>query len=194
MMKFEYAPGATPLDLDEANGLIPLQISTQAELNEWEAANIVKAENWLLTINPRDFLTLDFLKRLHEKMFDDTWTWAGQFRLSGRNIGVFWYEIAAGLLNLLEDVRCQIINNSFYFDEIAYRFHHRLVSIHPFPNGNGRHSRLMTDFLLIQAGQPRFTWSNQKLEKEGPMRTRYIEALRAADKGNYLKLAEFVRS
>lgn len=194
-MKFEYASGATPLDPDEISGLIPLHISTQSQLNEWEASNILKAENWLYsTSNHGNFLTIDFIKLLHARMFDDTWKWAGHFRLTERNIGVCPYTITANLHNLLEDVQYQIINQSYSLDEIGYRFHHRLVSIHPFPNGNGRHARLITDLLLFQAGKARFTWGKQKLEPEGPIRTQYINALRQADKHDYSALAVFVRS
>jgi Fic-DOC domain mobile mystery protein B len=194
-MKFEYPAGATPLDPDEINGLIPLHISIQRELNEWEAVNILKAENWLFSnTNHGNFLTIDFVKLLHKKMFDDTWRWAGQFRSTERNIGVHPYKITTDLNNLLEDVRCQIINQSYPFDEIAYRFHHRLVAIHPFSNGNGRHARLITDLLLTQAGQPRFTWGRQKLKSEGPIRKQYINALKKADSHDYGSLAKFVRS
>lgn len=195
IMKFEYAEGATPLDPDEISGLIPFHITTQSQLNEWEAVNIVAAETWLFSnANQGNFLTTDFTKLLHIKMFNETWKWAGKFRTTERNIGVSPFNIATDLNNLLEDVRYQIIYNSLPFDEIAYRFHHRLVAIHPFPNGNGRHARLMTDLLLVQAGQPRFTWGRQRLEREGPIRKQYIAALRSADRHDYKPLAEFVRS
>jgi Fic-DOC domain mobile mystery protein B len=194
-MKFEYPLGATPLDPDEIDGLIPSHITIQSQLNEWEAANILKAEIWLFSnSNHDDFLSIDFTKLLHAKMFDDTWTWAGQFRLTERNIGVSPFTITTDLNNLLEDVRYQVIHESFPMDEIAYRFHHRLVAIHPFPNGNGRHARLMTDLLLVQAGESRFTWGKQRLEAEGPVRKKYINALQHADKHDYAALAEFVRS
>lgn len=127
-------------------------------------------------------------------MFDDTWRWAGQFRDSEKSIGIVPYEITTALMNLFEDVRFQIKNNSYSLDEIAYRFHHRLVAIHPFPNGNGRHARLMTDYLLVRNELPRFTWGNQKLETKSITRECYIEALREADKRDYSKLAAFVRS
>ena len=194
-MKFEYAPGATPLDPDESVGLIPSHISTQNELNEWEAANILKAESWLfLNANHKDFLSIDFLKLVHKKMFGDTWKWAGIFRKTERNIGVCPYSIGPELKKLLDDVRYQVTEKIYSIDEVAYRFHHRLVVIHPFPNGNGRHSRLMTDLLLVQAGEDRFTWGNQKLENEGPTRKLYINALKVADKHDYSELAKFVRS
>lgn len=194
-MKFEYAPGATPLDPDEIDGLRPTHISTQRDLNEWEANNILRAEDWAFsTVNHGDFLSIDFIKLLHKKMFDNTWKWAGHFRLTERNIGVSPYNITTDLKILLADISYQIIENSYPLDEIAFRFHHRLVSIHPFPNGNGRHARLITDLLLVQTGQTRFTWGKQKLETEGPMRTRYINALRMADKHDYSELKEFVRS
>lgn len=194
-MKFEYVPGATPLNLDEIAELIPLHIMTQSQLNEWEAVNILKAENWLSTTRQaKHFLTTDFIKLLHKKMFEDTWRWAGIFRKTEKNIGVMPSIINTKLKNLLDDVTYQLTNNSYSIDEIAYRFHHRLVAIHPFPNGNGRHARLMTDLLLIKAGQLRFTWGKQKLEAEGPVRKQYIDALRNADKYDYSVLAVFVRS
>ena len=194
-MKFVYPIGATPLDPDEINSLIPSHITTQNQLNEWEAANILEAETWLFNrTNHGNFITLDFIKLLHIKMFDQTWAWAGTFRKTERNIGVAPFYITTELNNLLEDVHHQIIKHSLPLDEIAYRFHHRLVAIHPFPNGNGRHARLMTDLLLVQTGQPRFTWGRQKLEMEGLVRKQYIDALRNADKQDYSALAKFVRS
>lgn len=193
-MKFEYASGATPLDPDESIGLIPSHITTQGQLNEWEAVNILKAENWLTNSNYEDFLTMDFVQLLHKKMFDDTWNWAGTFRKTLKNIGVEPFNIPTNLKILLDDTAYQVIHNTYPIDEIAYRFHHRLVLTHPFPNGNGRHSRLITDVLLTKAGQSRFTWGKQHLEKESITRTQYIAALQNADKGNYTLLAKFVRS
>lgn len=193
-MKFEYSLGATPLDPDEIYGLIPSHITTQGQLNEWEAANILKAEIWLFSNSKKNFLSIDFTKRVHTKMFDDTWTWAGQFRSKEKNIGVSPFTITTNLSNLLEDVRYQVIHESFPIDEIAFRFHHRLVAIHPFSNGNGRHARLMADLLLVQAGQPRFTWGKQTLKPEDTVRQGYIDALRNADKRDYSLLASFVRS
>lgn len=195
MMKFEYAPSATPLGPDETSGLIPLHITTQDQLNEWEAANILKAENWLTsTLDQKDLLTISFIKLLHKKMFEDTWKWAGSFRNTEKNIGVTPALITTELTNLLKDVVYQIVHNSYPIDEIAYRFHHRLVAIHPFSNGNGRHARIATDILLMQTGQPRFTWGKKKLEAEGPTRKQYIDALKNADKHDYKTLATFVRS
>lgn len=194
-MKLEYPTGATPLDPDEMNGLIPLHITTQNELNEWEAANILRAENWLFsTFFHGDFLTIDFIKRLHKKMFGDTWTWAGIFRNTSRNIGVEPFKIAMESKTLLDDVAYQISHNTYPIDEIAYRFHHRLVWIHAFPNGNGRHARTMTDFLLIKTGQPKFSWGKNTLLKQGPNRNIYLQALRDADNHDYIGLSKFVRS
>lgn len=194
-MKFEYAGGATPLDLDEINGLIPSHIATQAELNEWEATNILKAENWLFSASRhRHFFTLDFIKLLHKKMFDVTWRWAGTFRHTLKNIGVEPAKITAELTNLLRDVEYQIQKETYPIDEIAYRFHHRLVAIHAFANGNGRHARLMTDYLLTQLGAPRFTWGEKRLISKNEIRKQYINALKDADKHDYKKLAGFVRT
>lgn len=192
---FEYPEGATPLDLDEADGLIPLHITTHAQLNEWEHDNILKAETWLTRykIETETVIALDFVKELHHRMFDKTWSWAGKFRQSNKNIGVDWPIINVTLKNLLDDIDYQIVNNIYPTVELAARFHHRLVAIHAFANGNGRHSRLMTDLLLRSLGQPRFTWGRQQeLTNNSKIRTQYIAALRAADRHDYSHLLEFV--
>lgn len=198
-MKFEYAPGATPLDPDETAGLIPLHITTQGELNEWEAQNILNAEKWLFSTSSHgDFLTIEFTRLLHNKMFNETWKWAGLFRSTIKSIGVAPYNISTNLTNLLADIRHQILSikvaDDRMIDEIAYRFHHRLVAIHPFSNGNGRHSRLMTDYLLVQTGRPRFTWGDNNLGSNNPVRDQYLNALRKADRHDYTELSAFVRS
>jgi Fic-DOC domain mobile mystery protein B len=192
-MKFNYAKGATPLDPDEIDGLIPLHITTHEQLNEWEAENIIEAEKWLLQ-NNRDFLTIDFIKLLHKKMFSKTWKWAGTFRYTEKNIGVMPSLITTELKKLLEDVRYQLQYKTYTTEEIGYRFHHRLVWIHPFPNGNGRHARMITDLLLIKAGKTRFTWGGKNLTLASSTREQYIKALKKADKHDYKSLALFVKS
>ena len=183
------------LDPDEKDGLIPRYISTHEQLNEWEAANILSAEQWLFSkTSHKDFLSIKFIKLLHTQMFKKTWKWAGTFRITEKNIGVNPQKISTELKNLLDDVSYQIVNNVYPIDEISYRFHHRLVWIHPFPNGNGRHARLMTDSLLVQAGEAPFSWGKTDLIKESTTRKNYIDALRDADKGIYSKLVAFVRS
>lgn len=193
-MLFHYPVGATPLDDDEIKGLIPLHVTTQKELNAWEQANILEAEDWAWNKKHTTCLTASFLQTLHRKMLGHTWRWAGKFRQSNKNIGVDWVTIALHLKNLLEDVSCQIAQNSYEWDEIAARFHHRLVWIHPFVNGNGRHARLMTDILLIHHQQPKFTWGANQCGLMDEVRRQYIHALRAADRYDYLPLLNFVRS
>lgn len=185
---------ATPLDPDEAEGLIPSHIGTREELNEWEQANIAAAAVWLEEKRPEPVLTMRFLEELHRRMFDKTWKWAGVFRWTGKNIGVPVSSIREDLNNLLKDTDHWIEHKTYSTDEIAARFHHRLVSIHPFPNGNGRHARLMTQALQDQRGVPRFTWGWGSLLKDGETRTAYITALQAADRGVYEQLITFVRS
>lgn len=193
-MKFKYATGATPLDLDEATGLIPTHITTHEQLNAWEHQNILKAEDWLLGQFHKNLLTIDFLKNLHKKMFDDSWKWAGTFRMSEKNIGIIPALIITKLKELLDDISFQFEHSTYQMDEIAYRFHHRLVAIHPFPNGNGRHARMMADALLLQNNQSRFTWGSSNLTSENVTRKKYIAALKKADRYDYHELANFVRS
>lgn len=192
-VNLDYPPGATPLDADELASLIPRHITAQGELNEWEQFNIVQGEAWARR-QRKDILDEAFVRQLHKQMFGETWSWAGSFRTSYKNIGAEWQQVGVKLCNLLDDVRYQIDNATYPPDEIATRFHHRLVAIHPFPNGNGRHARVMADLLVQQLGQPRFTWGRKSLTEATDARTRYIEALRAADSGDIGPLMAFVRS
>lgn len=195
-MKWNSLVGATPLDPDEITGLIPRHITTHSQLNEWEQNNILEAELWVVQHAwPIDLiLEQSFIQQLHKKMFDKTWRWAGNFRKTDKNIGIDWHIITIQLKNTLEDVRYQIQNQSYAVDEIAARFHHRMVSIHSFANGNGRHARLLTDALLLSLKQSRFTWGRVNLVKNSQTRMQYIQALRAADKHNYEELLAFVKT
>ena len=195
-MEFQYAPGATPLDPDEAAGLVPSHITTQADLNAWEQANILQAVRWVARQKKRDLLTEGFVRDLHRRMFDQTWKWAGTFRQSNKNIGVDWTQVAVTLRNLLDNTRFQIDHKVFEPDELVVRFHHQLVWVHAFPNGNGRHARLMADVLAQQLGRPRMTWGGADVElvSMGTVRDRYLKALREADQGQWSALIAFARS
>ena len=192
-INLEYPPGATPLDADERASLIPGHITNQRELNEWEQLNILQGEAWA-DKQRKEILSEGFVRNLHKQMFGDTWRWAGQFRKSDKNIGVDWLKISVELRKLLGDVAAQIEHTSYPPDEVAARFHHRLVAIHPFPNGNGRHARLMADLLAERLGQSRFTWGSRSLVDASATRQAYITALQAADARNYTPLLVFARS
>ena len=189
----EQDDASTPLTEEEREQLIPSYITLRAELNEAEQANILEAEEWAFA-RKRDVLDERFLKTLHKRMFGRVWRWAGQFRQSERNIGVDAYRISTDLRQLIDDCRYWIENETYDPDEIATRFHHRLVSIHPFPNGNGRHARLATDLLLTAHGRPRFSWGRVNLVDPGETRQAYVAALRAADNHDYGPLLDFVRT
>ena len=183
----------TPLTPDEKKGLIPSYITLRRELNEAEQLGITAAEEWAFS-RKRDVLDEVFLRRLHKRMFKDIWRWAGELRTTPRNIGVDPWNIGPMLRDLIADARYWIQHGTFPPDEIAARFHHRLVLIHPFPNGNGRHARLATDLLLTTLGQERFTWGRVSLVNAGETRSKYVAALRAADSHDIQPLLEFVRS
>lgn len=194
-MNFDYPDGATPLDADEAQGLLLSHITSRGELDRWEQENISEAEAWAFRRKPKDILTIGFLKRMHKRMFGTVWRWAGKRRTSGKNIGVDVWQIDTGLQNLCADCATWIECGTYPPDEIAACFHHRLTAIHPFPNGNGRHARLMTDILLVHLlGQPRFSWGSGSLVNAGDCRQQYITALRAADRLDYSLLLAFARS
>ena len=193
-MQFLYPNGATPLDPDEAAGLIPSHISLQADLNDWEKTNISQGEEWASRQKKRDLLQEGFVRDLHRKMFDRTWQWAGTFRQSNKNIGVDWTQISVKLRVLLENTRYWIDHHVYETDETIVRFHHQLVWIHPFPNGNGRHARMMADHLIMRLGRPRLSWGSASLETIGSTRAKYLAALRTADQSEYKDLIEFARS
>lgn len=194
-MDFADTQGATPLNPSEADGLIPSHITQRAELDRWEQDNINEALAWLEKRKTREILNEIFIKQLHAKMFCNVWRWAGRFRQSEKNLGVPYYRIAIDLKLLCDDARYWVEHGTYEADEIAARFHHRLVFIHPFANGNGRHARLMTDILLENViDRPPFTWGQSNLAPKGEDRRHYIEALVAADRGDYQPLLAFVRS
>lgn len=186
------APGATPLDPDEARALIPKHLSTQGQLNEWEYQNILEGQEWALARRRQGLLSIGFMQTLHRKMFGNTWAWAGELRRTEKNIGVAPEYVASRLAELCRDVEAQLDDGCYPLLEIAARFHHRLTLIHPFPNGNGRFSRLMADLLLIERDVPAFSWGEGDLVAAGEVRDRYIAALRAADGWDYRPLFEFL--
>jgi len=149
-LEFEYEEGQTPLNEDEKEGLIIKTITTQGELDEHEQRNIEKAIEWTIhrKFQTKRILSEKFIKELHKKMFSETWKWAGDFRQSEKNIGVTWITIPLELRALLDDTKYWIENSTYPPDELAIRFKHRLVNIHCFPNGNGRHSRIMADIII----------------------------------------------
>ena len=193
-----YPPGATPLDPNEVDGLIPDYISSQGELNVLERENILDAINWTQARQHADILNVTFVLELHRRMFGRVWRWAGRPRKTNKTIGVSKEQISTELASLLGDANYWINKSSYPPDEIGARFHHRLVSVHVFVNGNSRHARLMTDILLTSVGQAIFTWgmttSNEVIEVEGALRQAYITALKKADGGDWDALLEFVRS
>jgi len=190
---FEHPDDATPLTPEEKQALIPAHIAYRHELNAAEQENIVRAQDWALR-RRRDPLSGKFVTDLHRQMLSDVWRWAGKFRTSERNLGIPFYEVPLALRQLLDDTKAWIEFKSYLPDEIAVRFHHRLVQIHPFPNGNGRHARLMADLLVMSLGGERFSWGRESLREAGDVRARYIAALKAADEHDIGPVLAFARS
>jgi Fic-DOC domain mobile mystery protein B len=187
--------GNTPLSPDELADLVP-NLATKEELNEWERENILRAREWATSARTVsvDLVCDEYVRKLHRKMFDATWKWSGEYRRTEKNIGVPVQEIRERMMSLFGDVQYWIQNGTYSHDEISVRFHHRLVWIHPFPNGNGRHARLIADVLAMKLGRPVFTWGSANLAGEGEARAKYLEALKAADDGGIGLLLKFSRS
>ncbi len=195
----QYEEGQTPLDPDEKDGLLIPTVLTRGELDEVEQRNIEEAIRWTLERRKRfsmdEIFTEQFVIELHKRMYGEVWEWAGRFRNTNKNIGVDKYQIGTELRALLDDCRYWIENKTFSEDETAVRFKHRIVSIHCFANGNGRHSRLIADVVIEKVfGQPVFTWGSQSLIRKNNFRSAYLAALRNADNGNVESLIAFARS
>jgi Fic-DOC domain mobile mystery protein B len=194
---FQEPEDATPLQAEEREQLLQSWITSRSDLNIAEEENIIDGAAWARgrrRRKPVDTLTTDFVIMLHKRMFGDVWKWAGTYHTTARNIGVDAYRVGTDVAQLLSDVSYWMENETYPPDEIAVRFHHRLVAIHPFPNGNGRHARLMADLLIEQLGGVSFTWGGGSLADISELRRRYIVALRAADSHDMSPLLAFARS
>lgn len=192
-----YEEEQTPLGEEEKDGLKIKSISTKGELDQFEQLNIEKAVEWTIHTNltAKKILSEKFIKNLHERMYGEVWKWAGEFRKSEKNIGITWTIIGIELRKLLEDTKYWIENDTYPADEIAIRFKHRIVSIHCFPNGNGRHSRFMADIIIDSIfNKEIFTWHQSNMVKADETRKEYINTLKAADQGNIEPLIAFARN
>lgn len=181
---------------EEREGLRQNWITLRSELNAAEHDNIVKGATWARRPRQvrRELLNDEFSRALHQRMFGDVWDWAGSYRLTERNIGVDAHRIPNDTIMMFDDARYWRDNNTYLSDELAVRLHHRLVHIHPFPNGNGRHARMMADLLIERLGGEPFSWGGGTLHDIGDLRTAYVEALRAADDHDIGPLLAFARS
>lgn len=194
---FQEPAAATPLSAEERDALRQSWITNRADLNEAEQENIVKGAAWARgrrLQNPVDLLTVNFAQLLHKRMFGEVWKWAGSYRQTARNIGVEANRIHNEMPMMFDDIRYWVEDKTFPPDEIAIRLHHRLVAIHPFPNGNGRHARLLADLLIERLGGQAFTWGGSTLADVGELRTKYVDALKAADNHDLQPLVAFARS
>ena len=190
----DYPDGATPLDPDELDGLKFKHVSTRGELDQLEQAGITEGLKWLDKQKNPDVLSEAFVIELHKRLFGRVWKWAGTFRCTEKNIGVDPIQVAIQLRQLMDDAKYWVEHGTYAPKELAARFHHKLVFIHPFPNGNGRHARIMADAVLTKLlNEPAIDWAGgYRLEAMNERRNQYIAALRAADGHDISALLEFV--
>lgn len=196
-LEIEYIEGQTPLDEDEKEGLLIKSITTRGELDEFEQLNIEKAIQWTIgkKWKAEYILSEVFIKELHKRMFNEVWSWAGKYRKTNKNIGVDKHQIGISLRQLLDDSLYWLENKIYTDEEFAIRFKHRIVKIHCFPNGNGRHSRLVADIIISQLfGKPIFTWNSTNLNHKGEARSNYLTAIKLADSGDIMPLINFAKT
>lgn len=193
---FQQPGDATPLDPALRSDLLQSWITSRADLNEAEEENIVKGAAWGHRRRGKaaDLLTEHFVKTLHKQMFGEVWKWAGAYRQGQLNIGIAPHLIVVQMPAMLDDVRYWVEYSPHPPDEIAARLHHRLTQIHAFPNGNGRHARMMADLLIERLGGEPFSWGGRKLADAGTLRDQYVAALKLADNHNIAPLLAFMRS
>ncbi len=197
-LEIEYEKGQTPLSEEEMEGLLIPSITTREELDEFEQQNIQMAFEWYLhrrRFKADKILTEEFIQGVHKRMLGDVWAWAGQLRMSEKTIGIPWHQIPVQLRQLLDDCRHWVENKTFTEEEISIRFKHRLVAIHLFPNGNGRHSRLLGDIMMRQVFKKSiFSWGQKNLVDKGKTREAYIKALKKGDLSEFQELMDFAQS
>lgn len=196
-LNLDYIDGQTPLDEEEKEGLLIPTIATRGELDEFEQQNIEQALQWTLirSFTPEEVFTEKFIKNIHKRMYQNVWSWAGEFRKTNKNLGVDFWQIPTELKKLLDDTFYWYKNETYLPDEIAVRFKHRIVSIHCFANGNGRNSRLMADIIIEKLfKQPAFSWGSSNINNQNETRANYLKAVKHADHGDYSLLLAFARS
>lgn len=194
---FDATNGQTPLEDEESDGLLIPTITTRRELDEFEQSNIEHAVEWTLRsrFKAERVFSERFIRDLHRRMYGSVWKWAGEFRTTEKNIGIDPTMIAVELRKLLDDAAFWVGNETFEPDETAIRLKHRIVQIHCFPNGNGRHSRLLADIVANHLlGRPVFSWGSVDLVAQGVARDEYLKALRESDAGDLRRLIAFARS
>lgn len=196
-MLYHYISGQTPLDETEKRDLIP-SIMTREDIDAFEQENILEARKWAMqkpVLSKLDIFSEKFLLNLHKRMYGQVWKWAGKFRITNKNIGVEYYQIPTEIYQLLGDARYWMEQNTYSISDLAIILHHRLVKIHLFANGNGRHARMCADMVIAKFGGKKLTWGGHAdLTKPDEIRKRYIAALREADRGNDDPLLIFAKS
>ena len=195
-LELEPKEGDTLLSPEELDDLIPKHITNRNQLDEVEQNNIEDAFQWLLSKKVdsiEHLISTDFQNELHKKMLGKVWKWAGKIRSRKTNIGVNHLQIEISRKQLYDDAIFWFQNETFDPIELALRFHHRLVKIHCYPNGNGRHSRIIADLMLEKVFKAApLNWKGNDFVNINKFRTKYIAALKEADKGNYVPLLECV--
>jgi len=190
-LKLRDIDGSTPIA--DCSGLIPGHITTQAQLNEWEKTNIIAAQKKYLARRRKYAFDSGFFRAVHRDMFDATWEWAGIFKKCNFNLGIDFHQVPVEMKKLSDDVKYWLKNETFGILEQSVRLHHRLVHIHAFQNGNGRHARLIQDIFLFNNEHPLPSWPSGEIIEKTDIRSRYIKALKSADKGGYLPLLKLIK-
>lgn len=189
-INIDLPAGATPINPEEFDGLIPKHITTRDELNAAEFENIGEAQIKYYLAKRKFQFSVSSLYRIHQDMFKNVWRWAGKKRTTNKNIGIDKTQIDAQMKVVIDDLSYWI-EDKMNEIEISARLHHRLVYIHPFNNGNGRWARFIVNLFLIDKVESFLDIPEQELLHSNDLRQKYISALKDADVQNFVPLIEF---
>ena len=189
--------GATPGG--DTSGLLLEHLSTTTARNAAETEAISRAyDKYVFRARRKkqgtEWLTDDFIRRVHADMLGTIWEWAGKYRQTKFNLGVDPHLIREQIKLFTEDfLYWNGTESTMSVIEIAARIQHRLTNIHPFTNGNGRHARLITDIFLHSRKLPIPQWPQIQLMAQGnEIGEQYITAMKKADNGDINDLIQFI--
>lgn len=175
---FKDRDGQTPLPPELQKGLKLKHIQNMGELDEFEEKNIAEGLVWLKK-NNENYRQYNFWEKLHKKLFGNVWSWAGKLRDHELDNPYFLlpHHIRPALKTLEDDFEYWLKKREISFNEIAARFHERIETIHPFPNGNGRFGRILVEHFCLKEKAEVPKWGMAIKNDPKLRREKYIDAL-----------------
>jgi len=176
-----------------------LGIQRKREMDALEAVKLAKATDWAIRHYSADhrFSAADVCL-LHKQWLGEVYSWAGEYRRVNIGKGGFAFAMAAQVSRLMEEFERKVLavytpcnfNDPEKIIEALAVAHCELVLIHPFRDGNGRLSRLLSTLMALQAGLPLLDFSGI----EGKARQAYFLAVQASMGNDYEPMKKVFRA